>query len=65
MWDEYPGVVGKGFSHLIGRIRSGPAFQISLGRSLTVSTTGMLSLRVNDPDISDNYGSISVQFEIK
>lgn len=53
------------WGHLIGRIGNGQPFAIGQDLSLSSPSSGVLYLRINDPDVRDNSGVIQVRVEVR
>jgi len=62
---EYGGILNVPLGGLIGKIGNGSPFYLKTATTIQVNETGELYLRINDPDVSDNSGTISVRIEIK
>lgn len=54
-----------GYSALIGRVDAGQPFFVNLRDPIPVSSSGILFLRINDPDTRDNEGEVKLFIEVR
>ena len=62
---ENGGILDPPLGGLIGKIGDGTPFHLRDLSTTEINQSGYLYLRINDPDVGDNSGSIIVQIEIR